>query len=71
MLQQHEGLNTYYQLGDRQKWLQQVDCYLIDLKISNSLDLLKLDRLRNAYQSTILPLTEIAARQGFEEWVRG
>lgn len=71
VLQQHAGLNTYYQLGDRQKWLQQVDCYLIDLKISNSLDLLKLDRLRNAYQSTILPLTEIAARQGFEEWVRG
>lgn len=40
----------------------------MDLNLSSYLDLLELDKLKIAYQSTILPLTEIANRQGFDRW---
>ncbi|MCT7987964.1 HNH endonuclease domain-containing protein [Laspinema olomoucense] len=69
VLQQHQGLTICYQILGLHNWVKQVESYLMDLKISNSLDLLEIDRLRSAYESTILPLTEIAARQGFEDWI--
>ncbi|MDT9189128.1 MAG: HNH endonuclease domain-containing protein [Limnospira sp. PMC 894.15] len=69
--QQHQGLSISYKIMGLPQWLKQIESYLMDLKISNSLDLLEIDRLRSAYESTILPLTEIAARQGFEDWMRG
>ncbi|EKD09466.1 HNH endonuclease domain-containing protein [Limnospira platensis] len=68
VLQQHQGLTISCKIMGLPQWLKQIESYLMDLKISNSLDLLELEPLRAAYQSTIIPLTEIATRQGFEEW---
>ena len=65
---QHQGMKIYYQVAGLKKWLKQVECYLVDLNLSSYLDLLELDKLKIAYQSTILPLTEIANRQGFDRW---
>ncbi|MCT7964635.1 hypothetical protein NG791_28570, partial [Laspinema sp. D1] len=69
VLQQHQGLTISYKIIGLTQWLKQIESYLMDLKISNSLDLLEIERLRSAYEATILPLTEIAARQGFEDWI--
>lgn len=65
---QHHALSISHEKMPESKWTDCVESYLSDLKIPNKDDLLELDKLTQAYCSTVFPLVSIAARQGFNEW---
>lgn len=49
-------------------WERYVEPYASDLKLSYE-NLLDIDKLRNAYEATIIPLINLAKNQGFStEW---
>lgn len=66
---QHLALITNYEHLSKQTWNKAIEPYIADLKISND-DLLDLEKLFNAYDSTIKPLMILAQKQGFSrDWV--
>jgi hypothetical protein len=69
IMTQHLGLVTAHKnLGER-SWHNTIDSYVADLKI-NADELLDLEKLSNAYQSTIHPLLTLATNQGFlPNWI--
>jgi len=63
---QYLGLQTTYSLTlDKSRWAKTVESYLTDLGISDVMDLLNLENLRQAYRKTIKPLEALAENQGF------
>jgi transcriptional regulator with XRE-family HTH domain len=65
----HLALVTNHKHLPRQSWNKLIDPYIADLSLSEN-DLLDLEKLVNAYESTIKPLITLAAKQGFSEnWV--
>ncbi|MEA5499191.1 HNH endonuclease domain-containing protein [Limnoraphis robusta Tam1] len=65
---QHLGLVTSHQFMKKNTWEKYVEPYTSDLKLSSE-DLLDLDRLKNAYELTLIPLMNLAKNQGFStEW---
>lgn len=70
VLMQHQALNISHEQMGETKWLNYVESYFSDLRISNKEELLNLEILTGAYESTVLPLVSLAASQGFDEWKR-
>jgi len=65
----HLALVTNHEYLPRQSWNKAIDPYVADLNLSEN-DLLDLEKLFNAYESTVKPLITLAAKQGFSEnWV--
>ena len=50
------------------QWSNYIEPYIADLKIANGNNLLDLQILKAAYESTLTPLISIAIRQGFTKW---
>ncbi|NEP12840.1 MAG: hypothetical protein F6K14_22085 [Symploca sp. SIO2C1] len=65
---QYLGLSVSKGIMGIQKWSNYVEPYIADLKISDQNNLLNLQILKSAYQSTLTPLMSIAIRQGFTRW---
>jgi HNH endonuclease len=66
----HLGLNISSQQLSNSKWLQETESYLADLKINDPSDLLDLERLKRAYEQTMIPLINLASNQGFSNnWI--
>lgn len=65
---QHLGLTTCHGQMNNASWNTTVEAYINDLRIETQNDLLDLEKLRNAYSSTIQPLVTLAANQGFKLW---
>jgi len=55
---------TNQNAGER-KWEKYIEPYISDLKFSDKLDLLDRDKLKRAYESTVLPMLELARTLGF------
>jgi hypothetical protein len=51
-----------------QQWSNYIEPYIADLKIADENNLLDLQILKSAYESTLTPLISIAIRQGFTRW---
>ena len=68
VLIQYQGLNISHEQMTEPKWINCVESYFSDLKISNKEGLLNLEILTSAYEATVLPLISLAASQGFSEW---
>lgn len=67
---QHLGLNISYQHLSKNQWLKYTDSYIAELKVNQAEELLKLEILRKAYESTIIPLISLATIQGFTpNWI--
>ena len=67
---QHKGLVIYAHNNSRKKWLNCVEDYVAELKVSQPDDLLDLNIISKAYIKTIKPLTSLAQIQGFNQnWV--
>jgi hypothetical protein len=65
--QQLEGLLVARQVLSEKKWRALQDDYCCGLGIAAD-ELLDRDTLQTAYRATVLPLLEIAGRQGFATW---
>jgi transcriptional regulator with XRE-family HTH domain len=65
---QHLGLCVSREIMSDQQWINYVEPYLLDLKIANGSNLIDLQLLKSAYESTLNPLISIAIRQGFTRW---
>jgi transcriptional regulator with XRE-family HTH domain len=65
---QHLGLSISRDIMGNQQWSDCIEPYLLDLKIANENNLIDLQILKSAYQSTLTPLISIAIRQGFTTW---
>ena len=66
---QHQGLVITNQQAGERKWEKYIEPYIADLKISDKLDLLDQQKLRQAYESNLLPLLELAKSLGFSpDW---
>jgi len=65
---QHLGLSVSKEIMGTQQWSNYVEPYIADLKIANGNNLLDLQMLKAAYESTLTPLISIAIRQGFTRW---
>lgn len=61
---QHLGLTISHENLGEKAWSNYVEPFINDLRISME-DLLSLDRLENAYSSTVQPLIILAEKQGF------
>jgi len=67
---QYQGLKIYAQNNSRKKWLNCVEDYITELKVSQPDDLLDLDTISNAYSKTLKPLISLAQVQGFNQnWI--
>ncbi|MFM2311917.1 MAG: hypothetical protein RLZZ04_1193 [Cyanobacteriota bacterium] len=67
---QYQGLKIYAQNNSRNKWLNYVEDYIAELKVSQPDDLLDLNIISNAYSKTLKPLISLAQVQGFNQnWV--
>ena len=65
---QHLGLSVAKESMGNQKWSNYIEPYIVDLKITDENNLLDLQILKSAYDSTLTPLIAIAMRQGFSVW---
>jgi hypothetical protein len=65
---QHLGLITCHEQMTESTWNITVEAYINDLRIQTQDDLLDLEKLRNAYSSTVQPLISLASNQGFKLW---
>jgi len=69
---QHLGLNIYNQQVSQMKWLNDVECFIAELRVDQADNLLDLEILTNAYNVTIKPLISLATIQGFStNWFYG
>ncbi|MBD2595941.1 hypothetical protein H6G74_16620 [Nostoc spongiaeforme FACHB-130] len=67
---QHLGLTIYKQNVSQTKWLNDIECFVAELKVDQPDDLLNLEILMNVYTKTIQPLISLATLQGFSpNWV--
>lgn len=62
---QHLGLTLSYSLMAKNDWIKHVECFFSDLKVSDEQALLQKDKLKSAYETTLLPLLSLAITQGF------
>lgn len=62
---QHLGLTISRKQTTENKWTKCIESYILDLRISDKNNLLKLEILRGAYEATLTPLTSLAVSQGF------
>lgn len=70
VLLQYQGLKIYAQNNSRKKWLNCVEDYITELKVSKPDDLLNFTIISNAYSKTLKPLISLAQAQGFHQnWV--
>lgn len=66
---QHLGLTLSCSLMAKNDWIKYVECFFSDLKVSDEQALLQKDKLKSAYETTLLPLLSLAITQGFSpEW---
>ncbi len=65
---QHLGLSVAKESMGQTQWSNYIEPYIADLKIANGNNLLDLQILKAAYESTLTPLISIAIRQGFTRW---
>jgi transcriptional regulator with XRE-family HTH domain len=65
---QHLGLSVSKKIMGVQQWSNYIEPYIADLKIADENNLLDLQILKYAYESTLTPLISIAIRQGFTRW---
>jgi hypothetical protein len=67
---QHQGLTISHQYLPRKEWLKYTENYLLDLKVSQTEDLLNLELLTNIYNRQFEPLISLAKIQGFNDnWI--
>jgi len=67
---QHLGLNVSYQYLSKNQWLKYTEFYVAELRVSQADELLRLEVLKKAYESTIIPLISLATIQGFTpNWI--
>ncbi|KZL48195.1 hypothetical protein A2T98_19125 [Nodularia spumigena CENA596] len=67
---QYLGLDIYHQKVSQNKWLNDVESFVAELKVNQANDLLNLEILNNAYERTLKPLISLASIQGFSaNWV--
>lgn len=67
---QYLGLDIYHQKVSQNKWLNDVESFVAELKVNQANDLLDLEILNNAYERTLKPLISLATIQGFSaNWV--
>ncbi|MEA5517171.1 HNH endonuclease domain-containing protein [Nodularia sp. UHCC 0506] len=67
---QYLGLDIYHQKVYQNKWLNDVESFVAELKVNQANDLLNLEILNNAYERTLKPLISLATIQGFSaNWV--
>jgi len=62
---QHLGLSVSYAQLPVAQWNRYIESYLLDFKIANKSNLLNLEILRGAYNTTFTPLISLATSQGF------
>lgn len=65
---QHLGISVSKEIMGNQQWSNYVEPYMADLKVAEQNNLLDLQILKSAYESTLKPLISIAIRQGFTRW---
>jgi len=65
---QHLGLSVSKEIMGVQQWSNYIEPYIADLKIADGNNLLDLQIIKSAYESTLTPLISIAIRQGFTRW---
>lgn len=64
---QHQGLTVTHGHSGERKWEKYIEPYISDLKFSDKLDLLDRQKLKRAYESTLLPMLELAKNLGFNQ----
>jgi len=62
---QHLGLTVSHTNMESKTWENYIETYIAELKITDNRDLLELEKLQNAYKSTILPQINLAISHGF------
>lgn len=62
---QHTGLIISHRKMNFAAWKKKVESYILELRVSKEVDLLDIEKLRNAYERTIAPQITLAASQGF------
>ncbi|MBR8834076.1 MAG: helix-turn-helix domain-containing protein [Stigonema ocellatum SAG 48.90 = DSM 106950] len=65
---QHLGLLISHKIMGKQQWINYVEPYINDLRLIEENNLLNLEILKSAYESTLTPLISIALGQGFTRW---
>ncbi|MBM0742715.1 hypothetical protein JOY44_14050 [Phormidium sp. CLA17] len=66
---QHLGLVAAHEHLGEKSWANYMETYISDLKV-NLEDLLDIEKLRNAYETTVQPLMTLATNQGFSpHWI--
>ncbi len=66
---QHVGLVAAHKHLGEKSWANYMEAYISDLKVSLE-DLLDIEKLRNAYETTVQPLMTLATKQGFSpHWI--
>ena len=65
---QHLGLSVAKESMGVQQWSNYIEPYIADLKIADENNLIDLQILKSAYESTLTPLISIAIKQGFTRW---
>jgi len=67
---QHLGLNISYQNISQNQWCKYTEPFVSELKVNQYDDLLNINILINAYESTVKPLISLATNQGFSaNWI--
>ncbi|MBW4549148.1 MAG: hypothetical protein KME25_32795 [Symplocastrum torsivum CPER-KK1] len=62
---QHIGLTISSENMKSKIWNKYVEHYIADLRLSDTNDLLNIERLRNAYELIVMPQISLATSQGF------
>ena len=67
---QHKGLTVSYTNMTEKAWDRYIETYIAELRITDKMDLLELEKLQNAYESIVLPQINIAISHGFTaNWI--
>lgn len=67
---QHKGLTVSHTNMTEKAWDRYIETYIAELRITDKMDLLELEKLQNAYESIILPQINIAISHGFTaNWI--
>ena len=62
---QHIGLTVSHENMKSKIWNKYVESYIADLRLSDTNELLNIERLRNAYELIVMPQISLATIQGF------
>ena len=67
---QHQGLTVSHTNMTKKAWDRYIETYIAELRITDKMDLLELEKLQNAYESIVLPQINIAISHGFTaNWI--